>query len=244
MYRRIEGSNIQTKIQMTIQPKFKLDRQWDYFTSLRTSAFYNSYSQKNIQYVALPKRCFFTSRSIFEIPLSWKTCSNHLGFFKKQRTVATGLDLSTTSPWLKTSHHIKPRCRTHDLQILQWWHLEPQETLLHRGNFYPSSNNGTFPTAIAIYPAETCEQKHPQRMPQCWIASFRRAYRVCRWGNACNAAVHPRTSSGGDELAWGERVNMSKQHLGIRMNHWSVTGRNLKLLHFATCFFDLFCHGV
>lgn len=106
MYRRIEGSNIQTKIQMKIQPKFKLDRQWDYFTSLRTSAFYNSYSQKNIQYVALPKRCFFTSRNIFEIPLSWKTCSNHLGFFKKQRTVATGLDLSTTSLWLKTSHHI------------------------------------------------------------------------------------------------------------------------------------------
>ena len=27
MYRRIEGSNIQTKIQMKIQPKFKLDRQ-------------------------------------------------------------------------------------------------------------------------------------------------------------------------------------------------------------------------
>ena len=153
---------------MKIQPKFKWDRQWDYFTSLRTSAFYNWYSQKkNIQCFAVtvqPKRCFFTNRNIPEIPLS-SNMFKPSGFFSQKLltvTVATGMDLSTTSTKVQNARLANPAVVTPVRS--QVFNASPGELLAS------SSKNGAsllyIQQSLLFIQQKSLNKNHPQRMPQ------------------------------------------------------------------------------
>ena len=163
---------------MKIQPKFKWDRQWDYFTSLRTSVFYNWYSQKQ-------HTVFRTDRSAETVLLDKQETS--LKFLLVEKHVQTILVFFTKTANGNGSYRNWPINRIHQgterttckscsgdtwsegrLLISSPKSIGKGGTTTNHKN--PSSKNGAsllyIQQSLLFIQQKSLNKNHPQRLPQ------------------------------------------------------------------------------